>query len=96
MGERAGLVAGALSAATVLCAIALMVVTPHPAPSVLSSSSLFSSATSSTFLLPSSAAREGRYAQDLENMQMTLQQDSLKPAGVMGDAANLLTELGDG
>jgi hypothetical protein len=29
-------------------------------------------------------------------MQMTLQQDSLKPAGVMGDAANMLTELGDG
>ena len=94
MGERAGLVAGALSAATVLCAIALMVVTPHPAPSVLSSSSLFSSATSSTFLLPSSAP--DKYALDLENMQMTLQQDSLKPAGVMGDAANLLTELGDG
>ena len=94
MGERAGLVAGALSAATLLCAIALIVMTQHPAPSVLSSSSLFSSATSSTFLLPSSAP--DKYALDLENMQMTLQQDSLKPAGVMGDAANLLTELGDG
>ena len=96
MGERAGLVAGALSAATILCAIALIVMTPHPTPSVLSSSSLFSSATSSTFLLPSSAAAPDKYALDLENMQMTLQQDSLKPAGVMGDAANMLTELGDG
>ena len=95
MGERAGHAVGALSAATVVCAIALIVMTPHPAPSVLSSSSLFSSATSSTFLLPTAAAPD-KYALDLENMQMTLQQDSLKPAGVMGDAANMLTELGDG
>ena len=95
MGEQAGHAVVALSAATVVCAIALIVMTPHPANSVLSSSSLFSSATSSTFLLPTAAAPD-KYALDLENMQMTLQQDSLKPAGVMGDAANMLTELGDG
>lgn len=46
-------------------------------------------------MLPASAAVKG-YAKDLENMQQTLQADSLKPAGVVGDAPNLLAELGDG
>lgn len=102
--RSAGLAIVAVSAAALLCAAA-MVVEP-PSPSVLSfsffsssasapsaSSSFFSS--SSTFMLPASAAVNG-YTKDLENMQQTLQADSLKPAGVVGDAPNLLAELGDG
>ena len=48
---------------------------------------------SSTFLLP---AKVKGYTRDLEAMQQTLQADSLKPAGVVGDAPNLLAALGDG
>jgi iron uptake system EfeUOB component EfeO/EfeM len=46
-------------------------------------------------MLPENTAAD-KYALDLENMQATLQSDSLKPAGVVGDAPNLLEELGDG
>ena len=44
---------------------------------------------------PADAAVDG-YTKDLESMQQTLQKDSLKPAGVVGDAPHLLSELGDG
>ena len=102
----AGLAVVAVSAAALLCASALVVMTqPAAVPSVLSFSFFSSSASapsssasssfSSTFMLPASAAVKG-YAKDLENMQQTLQADSLKPAGVVGDAPNLLAELGDG
>ena len=89
---------GAVSAAALLCALAMRAAAPLPAHTELSFS-FFStapaSASSSTFMLPANGAAD-KYALDLENMQATLQSDSLKPAGVVGDAPNLLAELGDG
>ena len=45
--------------------------------------------------LNSNVTREA-ITRDLEAMQKTLQADSLKPAGVVEDAPNLLAALGDG
>jgi hypothetical protein len=95
--RRAARAVYATSATALLCALALSAVAPRAAPVSL----FFSLAPSpapqarSTFMLPVDAAVDG-YTRDLENMQATLQQDSLKPAGVVGDAPHLLAELGDG
>ena len=90
---------GAVSAAALLCALAMRAAAPLPAHTELSfsffSTAPASAAASSTFMLPENTAAD-KYALDLENMQATLQSDSLKPAGVVGDAPNLLAELGDG
>jgi hypothetical protein len=97
--RRAALAVAATSAAAILCACALLSAAPRAAPVAMFFS--FSSAppsagtARSTFMLPADAAADG-YTRDLENMQETLQTDSLKPAGVIGDAPHLLSELGDG
>jgi hypothetical protein len=90
------------ASASLLCAAVVMITTTQPAPMSLSFSffsegahSAPTSATSSTFMLPA-GGMEDKYTRDLEEMQETLQSDSLKPAGVVGDVPSLLTELGDG
>ena len=96
--RRAARAVCATSATAVLCALALSAAGPRAAAPVALFFSLASSPAPqarSTFMLPADAAVDG-YTRDLENMQTTLQQDSLKPAGVVGDAPHLLAELGDG
>ena len=93
-GVRASFAAATAS----LFAVVVLVTTSWPRPAVLSAS--FAGRLperpvwgSSTFLLP---AKVKGYTRDLEAMQKTLQADSLKPAGVVEDAPNLLAALGDG
>jgi len=97
---RSAAAVGAVSAAALVCAFVLRAGAPHRGRTELSFS-FFSdaaappAAAASTFMLPAHGAAN-EYAADLEDMQATLQADSLKPAGVVGDAPNLLAELGDG